>query len=134
MEESVFKLLGVGREVLPYRLCQVGRIDTDFDKDVERFDGSLVNGYEAAVSVVYEHIAAESSGSEIVDAASAVSDITEDYNLSASESVGSVSVAFDATNKPQTSRGDQRWYKRTSVNLLEIVGQQQLRSLCVSSE
>lgn len=56
----------------------MGDVDFDVDEDVEAGEVGGVDGDEAAVAVVDEEVGAEGGGSEVVDAAGTVGDVTED--------------------------------------------------------
>lgn len=100
------------REVEPNGGSEVGSVDRDLDKDVESLDGGGVDGdcaepgpsaglqrrlrkeggklTEAAVAVVHHHIASERPRGVVVDAASAIGDISHDGTLCSAEALDNV--------------------------------------------
>lgn len=67
-----------GREIELHRTNEEVHIDSDFDKDIEAWDGGSIDGDEAAVAVVNEEVSLEGGGGEVVDATGTVGDVTDD--------------------------------------------------------
>jgi hypothetical protein len=63
-------------------------VDLDVDEDVEGLDLGDIDGDEAGVGVVDEHVAAECSGGVVVDAAGAVGDVAHDDDLNPGAKLG----------------------------------------------
>ena len=75
--------LGTLAEVSLHGGNEVTDVDTDVDKDVQSLYLGNIDGYQAAVGVVNENIAAQSTGCVIVDTASAICDISHDESADA---------------------------------------------------
>lgn len=74
--------LAAGKVALERRQ-QVRRVDANVDKDVQRLDLGHVDGDQAAVRVVHQHVAAQRPRRVVVYAARAVGDVAHDERLDA---------------------------------------------------